>query len=131
MQTHAEISSFFYYLTQTGTSHLHLLCVQVNSAKWMPCIFVYYCVKVNYIYFQINYLFITASYESYLYGLFHVEIGIHKSLKYLLLRLTFHVYGGLCSHFFLTYDFHIFNYQNFNSLPKISDWIIKLKKKKH
>lgn len=25
--------------------------VQVNSAKWMPCIFMYYCMKVKYIYF--------------------------------------------------------------------------------
>lgn len=32
----------------TGITSYH---VQVNSAKWMPCIFMYYCMKVKYIYF--------------------------------------------------------------------------------
>lgn len=68
---------------------LCLFYVQVNSAKWMPCIFMYYCIKSKVYLFQINYLFIMASYESCCYELYIVDkylfiAKIHFSFQQLL-----------------------------------------------
>lgn len=41
-------AALFSLIKQALLYHTNVL---VNSANWMPCIFMYYCIKVRYIYF--------------------------------------------------------------------------------
>lgn len=73
---HSEDSSsqkFNIFFFSTQKQGHYIFYVQVNSAKWMPCIFMYYCIKVKIYLFLINYLFIIASYESCFYELYIVD----------------------------------------------------------